>query len=420
MKNLLDTERNVHLKVDFFDEEERKKLLQYPTASRLNETVSSGANIPMAQFLTYYLFHQKRSAKVGYRNYREISEKISRAINDLEDWVDYQDGSLNSSLDAHPQIPKITENIGEAAALSVMGRVHDVHDADWNRIPEKRGRSGVATFDYEDIFSSSDGERIVQVEAKGTAVENSAELSPNVKAQKRKLDEKKSKITSLEKEGKYPVRADLRYGVVCSLGRRGPLHCRLTDPPIDVEWEPRRYRLLKRLEFMFDWVSFLIPRSHLAASFATRLVALQELTDPFLLSNVPLLRGDREKYEFDPFGRTESFLNHLCRVTDGPAVGTMVRLLDGRFFFLGVQKQVFEMAASQAFNTIMNYRHTAGSIRKTIRCNLSRSRAKEMGVTQLHSGSPSSTSVTFEAEGVLHYSQSYMVFGIVTPTRLRK
>ena len=132
------SEQTIHLDVDFYDAKEKDKLLRYPTSSRLTDIVSKSADVNLAQFLTYYLFHMKRPGKKGYRNYTELGGKIGRAITDLTDWVQLDNCSLISVQDATPQDSAIIERIGEAAALSVVGQIHDLHEADWDRIPESR------------------------------------------------------------------------------------------------------------------------------------------------------------------------------------------------------------------------------------------------------------------------------------------
>jgi hypothetical protein len=417
-------QHNIRIAVDFFDKDERLRLLRYPTSAQIADIVSKGADINVAQFLTYYLFHKKRPGMEGFRNSTQLGTKIGRALAELDGWVHFRDGSLVSDPNAIPQDLAITEHIGEAAALSVVGQIHDIHDADWDKIPQYPGRSGFKTFDYEHtIISASDGKLVIQVEAKGTVVENTSDISKNVKLHKANIDDKKAQIRTLEHAGTYRHPANVRYGVICALGRTGPLRCWLTDPPGEDVSYARRYRLLARLQFMFDWISFLSGGSQLAASLATRLRALNALVDPFVLSEVPLLRGNGKPFdlaEFSLFHQVPGFYAHLCRVTDGPAVGTIVQLPDNRLFFLGVQRELFEMAAAQTFDAIVNYRSYGGSIHKTVNCVVPRGRAKTMGIIDLDDRPYSASAyITFQASGILHYSHGDAVFGVITPKQAR-
>jgi hypothetical protein len=259
---------------------------------------------------------------------------------------------------------------------------------------------------------------IVQVEAKGTSVQDTSVMSRSVRTQKASIDRKKQDIRSREEANAYPHPADLRYGVITAIGKTGPMRCWLTDPAAEGPMDPRRYRLLSRLQAMFDWTSFLKGRSQFAASFATRLRTLNQLEDPFGLAGVPLLRGNGDPYRLAStvFGAQPSLFAHLCHVSDGPAVGTLIPLPGAGLFFLGVQRHVFEKAADQDFETILDYRDPGGSVYKTIDCMIPRGRARTMGIESLHRGhNAGSTYIEFQAEGMLHYSQGGAVFGRVTP-----
>ncbi len=418
--SLLDEPANrFHLDVGFFDDQERKSLLRYPTANRILEIVKSGVSVNTAQFLTYYMFHKRRPGKEGFRDYSQLGSKIGHAAADLDGWVAPSDGSLGTVSDVEAQDRAITERIGEAASLCVASEIHDIHDADWDRLPEHRGRSGFATFDfqYDEVFAS-DGSNVIQVEAKGTSVEDTRILTPSMRTHKSNIDAKKRKIRQREAEDNYTYPADLRYGIICAIGHHGPLRCLLTDPPGENGADPRRFRLLARLQFMFNWISFLSGRSQLAASFATRLHALMELQDPFALAGIPLLRGNGRVYEIAPpmFGRVPSMFAHLCRVRDGQAIGTLVRAANEQCFFLGVQRHIFEMAVTQDFEKVLLYKDPGGSIYKTLECVIPRGRAKSMNLEYLDRGNDERSGyISFNASGTLHYSQGGVVFGKVIP-----
>jgi hypothetical protein len=296
-----------------------------------------------AQFLTYYMFHKRRPGKEGFRDYTQLGSKIDHAAADLDGWVEPRDGSIGSVYDVETQDRAITERIGEAASLCVAGEIHNIHDADWDRLPEHRGRSGFPTFDFQyNEVLASDGNNIIQIESKGTSVKDTRILAPSMRTHKSNIDSKKRGINGREAVDNYKYPADLRYGIICAVGDHGPLRCLLTDPPGENGTDPKRYRLLARLQFMFNWISLLSGRSQLAASFATRLHALMGLQDPFVLAGVPLVRGNGKVYEIAPqvLARAPSTFSHLCHVRDGQAIGTLVRTANEQCFFLGVQRHI--------------------------------------------------------------------------------
>jgi hypothetical protein len=246
-------------------------------------------------------------------------------------------------------------------------------------------------------------------------------MSPNVQAQKRKIDQKKERIAEATKEGRYQHPADLRYGVVTALGYQGRLRCWLTDPPGEPATDPVRHRLLARLRFIFDWISFLTPRSQLASSLATRIRAIEVLRDPFELAGQPLYRGNGEPFrlvEDVPRFDRESFFAKFTRVVDGPAVGTIVGHVNQTTFFLGVQRKLFTMAASQDFNEILSYGGIAGSVTKRLRCVVSRSRALQMGLEPPNDARDRKLPyLTFPASGTLYYTRGLAVFGAISIER---
>jgi hypothetical protein len=415
---------SLRIEVRFYDDEQRRRLASYPTTNKLEEIVRNGVTVPTAEFLTYYLFHKKRPGKLGYRGYVELGRKMARALNELEEWGLFVDGTLRSSPDAVPQDRVITERVGEAAALCLVNDIHHLHEADWDKIPEHPGKNGFATFDYQYPMSgvevsASDGERIIQVEAKGTAVRETSELTASVRTHKANIDGKKHRIWERERKGLYPYPAAIRYGIITSLGVSGPLRCWLLDPPIDGEAGPRRMRLLTRLRFLFDLLSFLMGRSQLAASIATRLAALHALDDPFVLDGIPLLRGNGEPFEvrpFDSFRNRQGFFANMTHVVDAPVGGVLMKLDEGHFFFLGIRESLVIMAVKQMFERMLEYDEACSSESKELHCVVSRSRARRMEIEGLDTESRSdSAHIRFFAKGQLHYSRGGIVFGVVRP-----
>lgn len=414
MSRILDSNQpEVRLAVEYYDASERQKLRAYPTADRLEAAVREGVRIDIRQFLVYYLFRRKRLVMPGYRSFRELADKTDRAAIDLEDWVEFSEDTLVTAKGATPQDPAITERIGEAAALSLISHVHSLHEADWQRIETRSGPSGVPTFDFEiDCPTASDGERIVQVEAKGSAVADTSVRSANILAQKARLDRKKASIRELA--GCYPCPADLRYGVIAALGRQGTLRCLVTDPPGEAAGDPRRYRLLARLDFMHSWVSRIAPRSQLSVALATRNQALSTLKDPFVLAGVPLSRSNGMAFEagdFANFGDRRDPLGHLSNVVDGSAVGTIIGSSGNRLLFAGVRRSIFEMSATQEFDKVLSYKEVGISRSEVVRCVVPRARARRLGIESRRSQRGSIGPVTFRASGRLHYAFGASVFG---------
>lgn len=77
----------------------------------------------------------------------------------------------------------MSEKVGESIGLSVINRIHDLHEADWDRIPIHSGIRGFQTFDFKSTLpmSASDGKTLVQTETKGTLIDDASEINANVR-----------------------------------------------------------------------------------------------------------------------------------------------------------------------------------------------------------------------------------------------
>ena len=182
----------------------------------------------------------------------------------------------------------------------------------------------------------------MQVENKGSAALDNRGLEDSVKARSPAVvAKKKGKLRERAVTGSDPYPASIQdYPTITVVDSRkdGNVRCLLTDPPPDPrEDTPRRFRLVQRMRFIRDWVSFISPRSQLAAALSTRVAALENMRDPFELNGVHLVRGNGRPFDFAPYrplGQHSTFSGHRSRVTDGPAGGEVVRLSENALFLL--------------------------------------------------------------------------------------
>ena len=409
---------SVRVEVDFFDGEERQKLLRYPTAERILRVIEEGLEIPIPEFLTYLIWHRQQLGTADYRTRSAIKRKLDVAESILDGCVVLTGRSICMPIDATVQLTEIAEHVGEAVGLSAIDRIHGLTEADWQVIPKHGGRGAPPTFDFE---IASDGVQIIQLEAKGSSAEYNGALEPSVRAQKRRIAEKKRKLDVLADSNRDPHPAQLRYGTITVLDRRqnGNARCWLVDPePEDLLSNPRAARLLSRVRFLREWISFLGPRSQLAAALATRAIDLETMRDPFELSNRPLLRGNGEPFEIETYdvqGRHPSFFATKPHVSDGPAGGTLLQASSGRVFFAGIREQLLVLAAEQDFEAIVGYEALTGVIEKSVECILSEARFLQLNLPReiQETAYRSHGYVRFTMDGALNYSPAGLVFGFL-------
>ncbi len=401
--------------MEYYNENEKSKLDNYSTAEKIRSVVNEGVTISTAEFLTYYLFHKKRPGKFGWRNYEEVGCHIDAALAELSGWVEFNGYSISTPNDVDPQDRAITERIGESIGLSVISKIHELTAADWGKIPEGKTK----TFDYE---IASDGMQIVQMEAKGSCTPDNSVKTDSIRKQKSSIADKKSTILPMENDGAYDFPADVRYGTIGVMGEQPtvPVRCYLVDPAAENydDW-PRRLRVLQRVRFIRDWISFISPRSQLAAALNTRFAALEKLSDPLLLDDVPLLGGRGEPLAFNRIGGTQvdysSFFASKSRITDGPAGGITLQLPNDDLFFIGVREALVEMAAGQQLTRIAEFKTESGSMRKTVRCVFPIGAYRRLRLPSHieERVSKSGKYFWFEMSGEIYHSDTGILFGVL-------
>ena len=415
-------QKNIRVEVDFYDDEQKQKLLAYPSANRILELVESGIVSPTQEFLTYYLFHKKRPGKPGYQDYYALQRKIGTAIAELGDWVHFNETSISVPNDAAPQDKAITERVGESIGLAVVNRIHGLTEADWGKLRELPGRTGRPTFDYE---VASDGQKIVQVETKGSCLEVNSQKTSAISNHKGSIVDKKTKIREYEQAGDYKYPAELRYGTISVLGYRpdSVAKCWLLDPdPEAVSTPPAQLRLINRMGFLRDWISFISPRSQFAAALSTRLADLAAVSNPMELDGIPLRKGNGEELEIvapDIWGQPGSaFFANKSRVSDGPSTGVVMQASSEALVYLGIRDGLAEIAGKQDFQAIVNSQYEVGTLRKHIDCFVSEARFLNFDLPDQikEEARKYGGYYSFRLSGQMNYSKEGLVFGLLPLT----
>lgn len=415
MNYISPTQHSIRVKVDYYDALEREKFQTYPSAEQINSIANTTIDVPTAEFLTYYLFHLKRLGDPHFASYNEISRELEIAVTDLHRRVHFNGVSIGIPDAVQSPSDVATERIGEAVALSVVNRIEGLTEADWSPIPTVRGRnSSQKTFDYA---LASNGKRYIQVECKGSATVSDTNnyKTSSVSTHKSSIITKKEQIKSRDHN------ASLLYGAISVLDKRhdSVVQCWLVDPPShDFDEFPQRYRLLQRMRFIRDWITFISPRSQFSSAIATRIYDLESLRDPFELNGLPLLRNAKDSFEFRPIhpDRPHSrFLATRSRIVDGPAGGVVLQISKTELMLLGIREELCNLAAKQNFRRILEYRASVGSEQKTVECVFSRGRFKSLALPKSVNPRVSRNGAyhRFKLPGLIHYSAGGLVFGVL-------
>jgi hypothetical protein len=192
------------------------------------------------------------------------------------------------------------------------------------------------------------------------------------------------------------------------------------DPEAEGDGEvARQLRVLLRMRFLRDWISFISPRSQLSSALQSRVAALEALPEPLLLDGVPLRRSNGDLFSFEPqfFGvRSHSwFFSTRSKITDSPDGGVVLPLPSGDLFFIGIRQSQVELAASQALSRMTDTRTEHGEIPKVVAC-----MATEHAFSRLRlprnvrdRAQAYGNYIEFELRGNVFYSDAGTLFGVL-------
>lgn len=412
----------IEVDVAFYDEQEERRLLAYPpnSVAAMKRLVSSPLIIPTSEFLTYFLFHRKGRGFSGYGDLAQIRARLYAATHTIDTCLRFNGESIVLPSQQSKLPSDITEHVGESIGLSVVSRIHGLTDADWTRLPAMPDGQRIPSFDFQ-IHTAADSDSVVQLENKGTAVQDNRRKPSAVSNHKRNIANKKATLTKLPVDVVDPYPASLRYGTIAALDPRedGRVRCWLVDPdPERQTVSPRDFRLITRMAFLHRWLAWISPRSQLASALATRLQALRHIGDPFELDRVALVRGTGEPFEFPLFGARgihTTFLANKSRVTDGPVGGMIIQLGSDLLVFLAIREELVNLAVRQDFSRVVSYEAPASTLNKTVECVFHESRFRALSLPEalINSATKSGHYVSFRLSGQLHYSRSGLVFGFL-------
>lgn len=142
--------------------------------------------------------------------------------------------------------------------------------ADWTRIP----KLAIKHLDFE---IASDGKRVVQEEAKGTVVENNRKKPSGVSNHAADIAEKKKGTNDATQNQTDPFPAMIRYGTIAAIDANSShnVRCWVLDPePAQLEGSPKDMRVIKRLQFMLNVLTLLVPYAEITLQLKSRVTAM--------------------------------------------------------------------------------------------------------------------------------------------------
>lgn len=406
----------IDIDVAFYDDDE-KAALQSSALSPAFENLPKRLSVPIEDFCAFYLYYKMRRGVAGFTNHTEIAKKWHQALVEFDGQVDFGESSIHA-LSLDNSSTGTTERLGEAVGLSIASQLHDLHQADWARIPIAHTK----TSDFRRNIAS-DAVNFLEVETKGSIVADITKKAPTVSGHKASIKEKKNQ---LRENGDSRT---VMYGTIAVMDNRpsSVAKCWLVDPPAAHFENPRQFKILARLEYIAELISLLGGRSPLAASLQTRLSALRALPDISPLDSVPLRRGNGKEYSYGPymFSGHNSWFSSKTVVSDGPTGGQLDLVRPDLMFFIGIREELVEYTARQDFERIATYGFASGSLKKKLDCAIPKGRFQSEFAPFLdvrsYVAQDEGGYVRFRLPALLHYTQSGLVFGTASvPSDWRK
>ncbi len=401
--------RSLLVNVDFYDDDERQAL-QRVMSRRLFKTLPRTLSIATTDLCANYLYYKVRPNVRGYSTYDEVAKKWAQALVEFDGQLEFKNNSL-AAIQSMDQSTGTTERVGEAIGLSVVSELHDLNQADWSRIPTT---NKTKTLDFSHLVASN-SRGFIHVETKGSATADSTRKSNSIYSHKSSIHEKKQQAKSEGIKG-------ICYGTIGVIGDADDsiARCWLVDPPADPMSDPVKFRIVSRLTFISELVSYLGARSVLAGSLRTRLAALQAIADINQLDGVPLLRGNGTEFPDEIFNRGpnlshNSWMAGKSVVADGPVGGHVFPINAQRLLFIGMREELLLLAAQQDFSSLAEFSFEADSIQKSVKClvSLGRFKSEFMEIVPPDYRVANGTYISFTLSGILNYARSGFVFGVL-------
>ncbi|MGC5699259.1 hypothetical protein J4P02_03535 [Pseudomonas sp. NFXW11] len=313
------------------------------TASKV-ESFQKQGTIPLSDFLNYFLIH--RSVSPDYASYIERLNYLDTASTWLNGVLD-----LSGSINWRPGSNGLQENVGEAVSLSVASSLFGLTAADWETIPEQKGRRAHPTFDFERTLVGITAQNaVVQIEAKGSFVRDNTVDQSAVKAHARNISKKKDKITNIGAAYKHP--ATVMYGMIVSIDPTNEAKCWLLDPPTEqLEGNPSDIKVAIRLEYVASIVAMLAPNAKLPRALRDRAALWRE----------GAVSKEIESLEGHPYTGENYVDAYLAKskiwMAERDVVGQLYLGESGRVFFLGLRGDLVRAAIKQDPEAIVQARY---------------------------------------------------------------
>lgn len=267
-------------------------------------------------------------------------------------------GNLVCKYPGTVESKNIAESIGVAGGLSVFGHLYNLHQADWKRI-------GIQTTkDLDFTRTSTISDRTLNVELKGSILDDNSKKSGPIYAHKASIADKKEEIST----NRIYASADTCLSTIVAVSKKLDQHvkCWILDPPSETNnSEPSKNRLLSRLYYYGEILNWISPRSQLSTALINRIRAIEKSSAYQELNKLVLVKGDQDKIQInETFVTTRSHVltNRFgIRPHHDLICGSTGVSKEGQLWFLGLPITAISMLRDQDFDLIDGYKKSSST-----------------------------------------------------------
>lgn len=347
---------SLYIRTRFYDEAQRELFRSNYAGhfAKLEELIEADLNeFSYSEFQAYFLFVRWRKDDPTWGSFQGIRKRVSTHWVAWYDLFYYNEDEkrFNSLYPDNNEQSADSEMVGVASGLTVVSKLHDLTEADWEKIP-------VGPKPDLDYKIASTGENFLYLECKGTiAADNSGPRKPNsVYNHKSSIDTKKNQQRPL------PVqKPGIFYGTITVVDPTNHLLLWFVDPPEpDNSIDPRKYKLLSRLYYYYRNLNALYQRSPFVVALINRIVLIQKFDNYNQFDKQPLVTVNGENYV-----GSKIFLQGFSverETTAGPVFGKLLLIgkpdATGQLFFFGFLRSVLDVLSAQNFEDILTFSST--------------------------------------------------------------
>lgn len=352
------------ISVKYYNEAERRLFQAYPKVAVLNRLTSNTVSIEKGDLLAYMMFTEQGNFP-GRRTYADLSARIQQRLGDFDDHFTFNNGSIQARYIGNDMVGDFTERLGVGLGLCIIDKIEGLTQADWQYIPTVAGPNGYPTFDYEYHLAST-GSNFIQVENKGSTVDDNDYKRPSVSILYADIKRKKRSIRADETHRGIAIHHNTYYGTIAVLDNRTNSVARvwLIDPPaFNFEMDPYKYKLLTRLKYYLEEFRNIGVKEAIVSPLERRIEDIQRSSDYMSYNNV------RIDY-VSPKG-IERFLDGkmFAAVDTNEAFGRIFTVERNRRnipYLVAFPKALIRIIIEQDFDKVVNYQYDPDFINERV------------------------------------------------------